>query len=315
MGTLELFDERKTGADGIRFHFAAFSTTSDMSYPEDGCVWINISGGGKDYQATICCADFDERWLTRFVNAFCANIPFRERFINHSDKPNEIHATVTITLDGESVEVDTAISAAILALNGCGAKTAYCCQGGIGHCTPYITLRSGQFPVELVKAWGGAGFRVDSYSVYADAPFGLSASTAFIQSLSDWIAGCLDQTGACYRISEERPNSLPALPAAPNASFSKDIRRLLSKGKKAHFSDFAALKSGRDRFSGMKRDALVALCSEKDIQAIWALDSEPMQLSALRWHLRGLPVNMAIHKVKVDKEISDNAQAAKAKRR
>lgn len=311
MGTLQLYDDHKTSSDGIRFQFSAYSTTSDMLYPEEGCVWLNVTGNGQEYRATICCADYEDRWMRRFVDAFCDNLPFRERFLDLPSEPRKPHATVTVIIEGNNFEIDEAIAPAIVALNECGAKTAFCCQGGKSQGTPYISLRAGQFPEELVQAWKGAGFRVNLDSVYADSSFGLTASQAFVQSLSDWLAGRLDTTGACYRVSEDRPNSLPAIPASPSAALSKDMRNLISKGKKAKFGAFAAIRSGRDRFSGMKRDALVALCDEKRIAPIWNMEDEVLQISALRWHLRGLPVDMAIHKVLVDKEISDNAQKNK----
>lgn len=305
MGTLPLLDETKKSSDGINFKFTAFTTTSDMSNPEDGCVWIDVEGAGKSYGLTICFADYDDRWLNRFVSAFCFDKTFRQQFERSEDRIG--HPTISVSIDGLELEIDEAIAPAIVALNKHGARTAYCCQGGGGG-TPYITLSEGRFPSELIAAWEGAGFRVGLSSVFADAPFGLSASKQFVQSLCDWLAGCLDVTGKAYTLNESRPNSLPKLPAVPNVGVAKEIARLVKLGKKAKFKDFAAVRSGRDRFSSMKYPDLVALCDAKRLAPAMEVEDESVRASILRWHLRGLPIDMAVHKVKVDLEISANVR-------
>jgi hypothetical protein len=43
------------------------------------------------------------------------------------------------------------------------------------------------------------------------------------------------------------------------------------------------------------------------------LDNEALQSAAMRWNLRGLPADMAIHKIKVDQEINNNVRSNKPK--
>jgi len=277
-----------------------------VSDPEYGCVWIGIKGGETSYRLIVCCADYTDRWMDRFVNAFLVDSSFRTQFLVDDRKSSRTHNQIGVVIDGQDVQVDEAIAPAIVALNERGVKTAFCCQGGPG--TPYIALSEGRFPEELIRAWTGSGFRVDQMSVYADAPFGMSASQPFIQSLSDWMAGCLDTSGKSYRLGGSRKNSLPKLPAVQAIGMQKAIKNVIRMGNKAKFRDFAALRSGRDHYSSMPYDELVSLCDEKTLPPVHAIDDERVRASVLRWHLRGLPLDMAIHKVKVDQEISANSQ-------
>jgi GH24 family phage-related lysozyme (muramidase) len=53
--------------------------------------------------------------------------------------------------------------------------------------------------------------------------------------------------------------------------------------------DFAAVKSGRDGFSAMRKAKLIEAVAAQDYEKVCqALDKEKYQLSALRWLLRGL---------------------------
>lgn len=81
--------------------------------------------------------------------------------------------------------------------------------------------------------------------------------------------------------------------------------------KNPSFRDFQALKThGMDKYSAMKKDTLMeyskAVNMEKQLEA--AFPKEAHRLSAIRWMLRGLSPDDAIHKVKVDAEIADNAR-------
>jgi hypothetical protein len=120
----------------------------------------------------------------------------------------------------------------------------------------------------------------------------------------------VDKNG--FIVYENENNALPKLPTLTAESNNSEIYKLIKKGKKAAFRDFAALKSGRDQYSSVKIDDLTQKCGEQTTQQITKeLTDISMQLSAMRWNLRGLPVDMAIHKVKVDKEISKNAHNRK----
>jgi hypothetical protein len=115
--------------------------------------------------------------------------------------------------------------------------------------------------------------------------------------------------------SGEKVNSLPKLPQLPEnvvkCEKKSGIAKLVNKGHRAKFKDYAQLRSGRDQFSSMKMDDLIANLDDdnSDVDAVMdGLDNEKMQASALRWILRGLPVQMAIRKVKTDAELAENAR-------
>lgn len=86
------------------------------------------------------------------------------------------------------------------------------------------------------------------------------------------------------------------------------IKIFAKRGDKNKFKDYLNLKSGgRDQYSAMKLENLKYLVSSDIIDKVLetAFD-EKYQAVTYRWVLRGLPVDMAIHKVKVDLEVTSN---------
>lgn len=305
MGTLILFEEKIEP-----FVFEGWSSTSDLSYPEYGFIDIFIEGNGEKYRLNICVADYSDKWINNFINAFISHANFREQF-NEKNTSDNKHVTELVILNNKEVEIDKPLVKAILKLNEIGAITDYCCQGDT-NITPYICLKSGVFPEELIQAWKGADFNVNIFSVYANGAVGVNMSHLFIQSLDDWINNQLDLSGQKYSFNGIRPSSLPQLPSAPNVALTSQLHHLVNKGKKAKFKDFVNLKSGRDHLSSKKLPDLITLCHPEDVLQVQSTFSDnTTQASALRWILRGLPVDMAIHKIKVDLEINANAKQYK----
>ena len=77
--------------------------------------------------------------------------------------------------------------------------------------------------------------------------------------------------------------------------------------KKPKFKDFLQLKSGRDKFSSMKFSALSEQVEPTVLTEIRNdFEDETNAAKALRWHLRGLSVKDAIHKINVDLEVAIN---------
>lgn len=119
----------------------------------------------------------------------------------------------------------------------------------------------------------------------------------------------------CFK---EGTPSIPPLPAARSpieiANMSKAVKSIIKKNSRAKFRDYAELKSGRDKFSAMKTDALLEHLAINDTpNKIKSLDISNQQ-KVLRWMARGLPEDMAIRKVKTDLEISENANSSKKQR-
>lgn len=320
MGTVALDELSRTDTDGRRWDFDVWTTTFDLSDPECGTVWISISKDGADettHAVHICVDDYDERWVRRFVDAFVANPQFREGFVAKGLRAP--HPTVRVDLPSGPADIDEDLAPAIVALNAAGAVTVACCQGGGGRGLAYIALGSGAFPERLVRAWEAAGFAATFTSVHATSPFGMEdqAAAKLVESAQDWVEGRLDGTGARYRLSAKRPSSLPKLPPAPTGAdpaIRGDVARLVRMGAKAKFRDFAQLRSGRDRYSSMRLPDLEAAVSPAALACLVALD-ETTRAKALRWVLRGLPADMAAHKVAVDAEVSANAAGGRHSRR
>ncbi len=92
------------------------------------------------------------------------------------------------------------------------------------------------------------------------------------------------KAGQRYRVTTCRPSSLPRLPDdTRQAVMRQDVPRLLRKGNQAKLRDFAALKSGRDAYSRLHYQELIARLSEADAILIIASDlPEEDQASACR---------------------------------
>lgn len=315
MGTIPIDSVTTMDSQGRHWTFDAWTTTDAWVRPEYGIASVSITEKGQSeptYILHVCLADWSERWYRRFCQAFLDHSDFRETFRISSEPPNPKHPTVKVQLRNGPADIDVELASAIVALNQAGAITRFCCQGGLGE-TGYITLATGcVFPSELIQAWSGAKFDMFCGTIYASAPVGLEneASRQWLQSLHDWLTSTLDLTGRRYHVTSRRPFSLPRLPEdAATTVVRQDIQQLVRKGRRAKFRDFAALKSGRDEYSHLRYNELIARLSATDTTPIIASNlSESDQAAACRWVLRGLPVEMALRKVRVDREIRHNAR-------
>ena len=104
--------------------------------------------------------------------------------------------------------------------------------------------------------------------------------------------------------------TLPPIPKLPDNISGKiirgDIARLIKKGSKARFADFAGLKSGRDQYSSIKLPDLAAQVGDEAMSKLSGF-TDDLKAKTARWILRGLPVDMAVRKTKTDAEIGENA--------
>lgn len=91
-----------------------------------------------------------------------------------------------------------------------------------------------------------------------------------------------------------------------NSNLSTEISKFLLIPKKSlKFKDFASLKSGRDKYTTTKGSELFNLIDNSDLEKIKELFTEEKYIfSAIRWILRGLTLDLAISKVKVDIDIA-----------
>ena len=112
------------------------------------------------------------------------------------------------------------------------------------------------------------------------------------------------------RSGDPIPDELPKPDTLIHPQCAKAINRINSaKPGKLKFKDFAALKTyGMDKVSRMKLDVLRDSVSKSEIQEIEASVGPADVIKVLRWVKRGLFVNHAIHKIKVDKEIAANIE-------
>lgn len=110
-----------------------------------------------------------------------------------------------------------------------------------------------------------------------------------------------------------RKSSLPPIPkvqaeATESGGVLNQVAELLRKAQQgqARFADFARLRSGRDQWSSCKLSELREKAGEATAQALGGYRLEPEQEAvALRWVQRGLPLELAVRKVRTDQEIRE----------
>ena len=95
-----------------------------------------------------------------------------------------------------------------------------------------------------------------------------------------------------------------------NPACAKKIAWLNSKpSSKLRFRDFAGLKTyGRDKVSSMKWGDLKDQLPADQLKKLTVKIGQERTLQVLRWVKRGLNPDHAVHKVKVDMEIAQNAR-------
>ena len=97
---------------------------------------------------------------------------------------------------------------------------------------------------------------------------------------------------------------------SPKSDMDKALNRLLTLKDKAKFQDYMKLKSGRDAYSSLKGEELKSRISQNDQERIDKRNrilQEDDKAKIYRWILRGLPVDMAISKFKIDNAIAQKA--------
>jgi hypothetical protein len=97
---------------------------------------------------------------------------------------------------------------------------------------------------------------------------------------------------------------------------SNQIQKFVTRGDKNKFKDYLSLKTqGRDEFSSMRLKTLEKKMDEKSILGTKKENFDDKQRAvAYRWILRGLPLIMAIRKIKVDAEVARNSIYEKKKK-
>ncbi len=121
---------------------------------------------------------------------------------------------------------------------------------------------------------------------------------------------CIDKNTGVSQL-REKALDLPTVPAS--GKMTGQIQRLIKLGKGAKYKDYSTLKSGNDSFSKQRMSKLIEQVSDEVKEAIASAMFEyedSVVAKAYRWYLRGLPVDMAIHKVKVDLEAGVQAVGA-----
>ena len=101
---------------------------------------------------------------------------------------------------------------------------------------------------------------------------------------------------------------VPSLPRSGNVE--PDLLTQVAQAPMAalKFHDFKNLKSGRDEFSRLKLAQLRERFSAADREQVEEGFDDKLAAQCYRWMLRGLPLDKAVRKVRVDLEVSMNAK-------
>lgn len=117
---------------------------------------------------------------------------------------------------------------------------------------------------------------------------------------------CMDDATG---VKAERKKLVGLPKVEPAEKLAGQIQRLIEMGEKAGFKNYMKLKSGNDAFSRVRLPKLaeqVPDAVKEAITTVWSDIEEDNLAKVYRWYLRGLPAQMAVHKVRTDLEISEN---------
>lgn len=131
---------------------------------------------------------------------------------------------------------------------------------------------------------------------------------------------CIYNNGGEYQKPRERINkktgdislqsTLPTIPSPPSyiadKLISMQVQHLVNLGDRAKPQDFLNLKAGRDNFSYINLEALNSIIGEGSKEYMRLDIGEQNKARVARWVMRGLPIPLAIHKIKIDGELALN---------
>ena len=124
-----------------------------------------------------------------------------------------------------------------------------------------------------------------------------------IRQLLDEVQGTIEWIPGSQNLADKYSRNMHSFP--DNLSPLEKLKTI--PADRLAFEDFLKVKSGRDEFSRTKKENLIQLLDTEEWQRIIAaIDQESYRLSAARWRLRGLPLETAIRKVEVDREVGNN---------
>lgn len=145
---------------------------------------------------------------------------------------------------------------------------------------------------QLVVFWTTGDYALKSHTAQKYVPE-IRRLLTEVEATIEWIPGSKNLADKYSRNQHHFPDDLSLLE-----------RLKTIPADRLAFKDFIGVKSGRDEFSGMRKAKIIQLLSAEEWGTISAaFEKEKYQLSAGRWRLRGLPIETAIRKVRVDREV------------
>lgn len=292
----------------------AWTNTSDLAAGDDGFATVCWALEEISYCANIPFWIFSVSYLSRFYRAIQTDADFLNRFkITASTREKKFQK---VEINGVIVLIDAEIFLPIKLLNKYGFITTYCCRGNYfddedhSECA-YLEAES--LPENLLEVAYRAGFYATTHLIRAEfsPEFQKSANEKFGKLLIDWSINNLSdpenyhpEKDLDYRSRVRRKFKIPE--AVTGQISAQQLKKFLNI-KKPKFKDFAELRSWRDGYSNMTLEMLINQAGELCMKEVKKdLDTDTEIASSLRWVLRGLPIDYAIRKVKIDMEIRTN---------
>ncbi len=316
---MDPFTKRIKAPDGLNATFTL--VRQDKTLHQHAQVYLVIEAD----DGSIYRMEFDsERYTPSFGNKLISAFRFNPEWREHFRVFNAPHDKVPLRYaDGTEGFADKGLAPYVQALNDQGYRTLSSCEGD-----PYPNGRPpfiGFFenipkPLEAVlNALGWVNF---DRSVGPIPCHGHNHSfrAMFLLMLDDWMAGELDTTAERYRIQRQALPKLPELPPVNEkalndhqASVTKLVKKINTKGEKATFSDMVNLRSGRDRYSNWKLEQLQqALRNDPSLEQLESrIFGKAALQRALRWRMRGLDLLMILKKHEVDQVLEASKLAKK----
>ncbi len=156
---------------------------------------------------------------------------------------------------------------------------------------------------QLVVCWATGEYALKSRTARRYVPE-IRRLLAEVEATIEWIPGSENRADKYSRNQQSFPDGLSPL----------EKLKVIPPARLA-FKDFLSVRSGRDEFSRMRKDRIVQLLGpEQWPQVVAVFDKQKYQLAAARWFLRGLPLETAILKVEVEREVGHRIAEKRSRR-
>ncbi|MBD8614769.1 hypothetical protein [Pseudomonas sp. CFBP 13719] len=277
--------------------------------PEQGLIAWHVQVGTKSYKALVPAADYSTKLLAKFILHFRYCPAWREHFRQETPQYEKVEVTL---ITGNSFQVDRGIATYVSALCDQGYPVIESRQGDDLPYGRTAMIKFGNLiPEPIEQAARALGWLNLDLSIEPVCPRGWvhEYNQRVHLLLDDWLHSDVDASGERYALHREPLAFIQDWPKLPEQAMveherkvRKDVDRINKLDTRATFQDLVGLTSGRDRYSRLNLEKLKALMVDDVFLGFLEHKlPDPAALArGIRWHLRGLEVDLIIRKAHIE---------------